>query len=74
MIAYLFKVDSLFAPRRYTAFANAVVLRKHMLYYCSGKAIYSVYATFSCTEDCGIFLLRNKLLDFLRVLFRKVDI
>lgn len=74
MIAYLFKVDSLFAPRRYTSCAIAVVLRKHMQYYCSEKAIYSVYATFSCTEDCGVFLLRNKFLDFFRVLFRKIDI
>ena len=39
MIAYLFKVDSLFAPRRYTSCANAVLLRKHMQYYCSEKTI-----------------------------------
>ena len=74
MIAYLFWVDSLFVLRRYTVCANAVILRKHIQYYCSEKAIYSAYATFSCTEDCGIFLLRNKLLDFFRVLFREIDI
>ena len=56
MIAYLFKVDSLFAPRRYTSCANAVLLRKHMQYYCvstcSTTALKSQYTQFALNCRC----------------------